>query len=261
MSWEGGGEREIEWNSGEKKNPLSILLQDKIWGEGGGNVFLMAIGGWGCRIDANRMCIYWPANQINHLFCLLQPSTTHCYTSSFLPFSHMWADTVTSTSDNSAATLIHRLFQQPCFSIKTCSCLSLKIQFGRRNWYEWRPDAVNTFSVTSHFPLNQSKTTTTTFLPWINRLCIKPSLHHHHHIFFFFFKSFSKGWKVEIRQQQWSPSHFAPLAHYSLGWGMEEGGMGGCHPELRPPSQGAKCLVKRVAFKSFFTEERSPFHS
>lgn len=39
----------------KKKNPLSILLQDKM---GGSNAFLMAVGGGGCRIDANRRCIY-----------------------------------------------------------------------------------------------------------------------------------------------------------------------------------------------------------
>lgn len=136
-------ERGIEWKRGKKNNSVFYYKTKR------GGAFLKAVGEWGCRIDANRMCRYWPENQINRLFCLLQPSASHH--SRYLlipPFSHTRSHKGSSTSDNSAAT--PKPLYQSCFSYKTCPCPSSKNSV-LWNWYKWGPDAVNTFSVTSCF--------------------------------------------------------------------------------------------------------------
>lgn len=145
-------------------------------------------------------------------------------------------------------------FHQPRFSINTLLSI-LQIQFGGWNWFQCGPDAVNIFSVTCNFPLKIRNHKIYNYYSALNQGALNKTLfapRHLHHIYFIFYLA-----RAEKERLGSNSGHRATLLHWLITVLVRVG----CHPELRPPSQGAKFLVRRAAFESTLTEGRSPFHN
>lgn len=145
--------REMDWNRGGEKHPLSILLQD-WWGVGGAMHFSWQLEDGGMS-DGRKQNVYILMHDSNKPFILLLTAFGH--PPSLPPRSSSFLTEEPAHPTKLAATRVP--FHQPWFGIKSCPCPSSKYSLGGRAGKKWAPDAVNTFSVASHFPLNQSKTT------------------------------------------------------------------------------------------------------